>query len=260
MDRFILGSILTMTAVAYYTTPYEVVTRFGIISGGFMGVMFPAFSVSSLNNKDELAALHQRSIRFLLFIFLPLAAFLIISANPILYFWLGREFAQNSTLVMQILTLGIVINSIARVPSTVIQAVGRPDIRAKLHMAELPVYLMLIWMFTQQWGIIGVALAWVVRVLIDGVFLLYFTNNIIEFMPRNRHNLYRQMWGYLAFISTVTLVLLVVDNRFALVGIGIFVAMLTLYLSWLYMLKESERDQIIQLCKRMQVNVLKKMK
>ncbi|HLR31906.1 MAG TPA: oligosaccharide flippase family protein, partial [Fodinibius sp.] len=54
MDRFILGAILTMSAVAYYTTPYEMVSRIGIISGGFMGVMFPAFSVYSLNNRDKL--------------------------------------------------------------------------------------------------------------------------------------------------------------------------------------------------------------
>jgi hypothetical protein len=32
-DRFVIGALLTMTAVAYYTTPFDVVTRFTIISG-----------------------------------------------------------------------------------------------------------------------------------------------------------------------------------------------------------------------------------
>ena len=31
-DRFLIGAILSMTAVAYYVTPYEVVTKLWIIT------------------------------------------------------------------------------------------------------------------------------------------------------------------------------------------------------------------------------------
>ena len=42
MDRFLIGAMVSMTAVAYYATPYEVVTKLWIIPGALMGVMFPA--------------------------------------------------------------------------------------------------------------------------------------------------------------------------------------------------------------------------
>ena len=42
LDRFLIGAVLSMAAVSYYATPYDVVTRLLIIPGALMGVMFPA--------------------------------------------------------------------------------------------------------------------------------------------------------------------------------------------------------------------------
>ena len=38
MDRFLIGAMVSMTAVAYYATPYEIVTKLWIIPGALMGV------------------------------------------------------------------------------------------------------------------------------------------------------------------------------------------------------------------------------
>ncbi len=42
LDRFLIGSILTISAVAYYTAPYEAVTRLWIISSSLTMTLFPA--------------------------------------------------------------------------------------------------------------------------------------------------------------------------------------------------------------------------
>jgi len=44
LDRFLIGSILTMSAVAYYTAPYEAVTRLWVIPSSMTMALFPAFS------------------------------------------------------------------------------------------------------------------------------------------------------------------------------------------------------------------------
>lgn len=248
MDRFILGAILTMSAVAYYTTPYEMVSRLGIISGGFMGVMFPAFSVYSLKDEKKLTALHQKSIRYLLLALIPLVTFLILTAEPLLYYWLGSEFAENSTLVLQILAAGVLINCIAMVPSTLIQAVGRPDIRAKLHMAELPVYLVMIWFFAHYMGVVGVALAWLLRVVIDGGFLLFFCNRLVSFMnPNNRGTLYRQLLLYTTVFIFLAVLFFLIEGRVMVLAFGSFAALLSFYLIWSRTLKQDERRRVIGL-------------
>ena len=46
---------------------------------------------------------------------------------------------------------------------------GRADITGKLHLAELPVYALAIWGLSSAFGLTGVALAWVVRVVVTVV-------------------------------------------------------------------------------------------
>lgn len=258
MDRFIIGAILTMSAVAYYTTPYEIVTRLGIISGGFMGVMFPAFSVYSLQDRNKLVSLHQKSIRYLLLALIPIVTFLFFTAEPLLYYWLGNEFAQNSTRVLQILAAGILINSIATVPSTVIQAIGRPDIRAKLHMAELPIYLAMIWFLGHRIGIVGIALAWVLRVAIDSGFLLFFCNQLIGFMPGVRRNLYWQLFLYTSVFGFLAFIIYFVENRIMLLGLGGIAASMMFYLLWSYTLKPNERQRIHALYREVKEKIFTK--
>ena len=46
-DRFLIGSIISIAAVAYYSIPYEVVTKLWLISSALIGVLFPAFSATN---------------------------------------------------------------------------------------------------------------------------------------------------------------------------------------------------------------------
>ncbi|MCK5665529.1 MAG: hypothetical protein KAI17_18710 [Thiotrichaceae bacterium] len=84
--------------------------------------------------------------------------------------WLGDEFAGDSGLVLQLLAFGVFVNSLAHVPLGLVQGAGRPDLTARLHLAELPFYLLL-WRLLGAYGIVGVAIAWVIRVCVDGVVL-----------------------------------------------------------------------------------------
>lgn len=258
VDRFILGALLTMSAVAYYTTPYEMVTRLLIVSGSFMGVMFPAFSVYSLKNKDKLAGLHQKSIRYLLLALIPVVVFLVIGAEPLLYYWLGEEFAQNSTVVLQLLAIGVLANSLAAVPYTVLQAIGRPDITAKLHMVELPIYLGLIWLLTHSMGIVGVALAWVLRVTIDGGLLLFFCNRLVHFMNKR----YRSMRGPALIFGGITVVpiilLLLLESIHIMLGLALIAALLSFYLIWSFILHQGERLRLIELYHQFKQKILGK--
>ena len=51
-DRFLIGSLLSMAAVTYYTAPYEAVTKLWIIPMSLTMTLFPAFS--SMNGSKAL--------------------------------------------------------------------------------------------------------------------------------------------------------------------------------------------------------------
>lgn len=172
LDRFIIGAMLTMTAVAYYATPYELVAKLMIITGSLIGVVFPAFSAFAGGQHEKLMRLHNKAVRYLLLALVPIVFVIIVLAEPFFRLWLGPEFARNSAVILQILALAKLINSVSQVPSSAIQAMGRPDITAKLHLIELPIYLVMVWFLIKTFGITGAALAWLLRTTLDTT--LYF--------------------------------------------------------------------------------------
>jgi O-antigen/teichoic acid export membrane protein len=172
LDRFIVGAMLTMTAVAYYATPYELVAKLMIITGSLIGVIFPAFSVFADGQHDKLMRLHDKAVKYLLLALVPIVFVMIAMAEPFFRLWLGPEFARNSAIILQILAVAKLINSVSQVPSSAIQAMGRPDITAKLHMIELPIYLVMVWFLIKTFGITGAAMAWLLRTVLDTT--LYF--------------------------------------------------------------------------------------
>ncbi len=171
MDRFFIGALISVTAVAYYTTPYEVVTKLGLISGALVGVLFPAFSTTLAQDRARTARLFGRGINYIFIVLFPLTLIIVTMAHEGLSQWLGAEFADNSAFVLQWLAVGVFVNSLAKVPSALVQGAGRPDLTAKMHLVELPIYLLILWWLLGAYGIKGAAIAWVARVGIDTLIL-----------------------------------------------------------------------------------------
>jgi O-antigen/teichoic acid export membrane protein len=172
LDRFLIASLLSVTALAYYTAPYEMIVRLWIIPLSLVAVLFPAFSaLGASESRERLEDLYARSIKYLAVSVGPVVVGLIVFAEPLLQLWLGTDFARHSTLVMQILSVGVLANSLAKVPHSMILGLGRPDLVAKSHVAELVAYVGLVWFLTSEAGIAGAALAWTIRMLLDAALL-----------------------------------------------------------------------------------------
>ena len=184
VDRFLIGSILSLAAVAYYATPYEVATKLLIAPGALVGVMFPAFSAAMVADRIRGAMLYRRAAKYTGLFLFPASLVLIVFSQNLLQVWLGHDFAAHSTRVLQILGLGVLANGLAAVPFALIQGIGHADITGKLHLMELPFYLATVWYLTVHYGIVGTAVAWLVRVTADCILLFAITDHLIGL--RNR--------------------------------------------------------------------------
>ena len=92
----------------------------------------------------------------------------IILARPFLVAWMGQDFAVVATPVAELLLIGGWINGLAFLPYALLQGQGRPDIVAKFHVAELIPFVFILWFLANEYGLIGAATAWVLRVAADG--------------------------------------------------------------------------------------------
>lgn len=166
MDRLIIGSLITVEAVAYYSAPYEAINRIGVIPGSLSMVLFPAFSYLDAGRRSEEAeGLFARSTKFLLLSTGPLFLLLMFFAGDFLRLWLGPDYAASSRLVVQVLAAGFLVNTVFAVPNNYLQGIGRVDIAPKYQVVELVAFTALAWAGAKLWGIKGVAAASAARLV-----------------------------------------------------------------------------------------------
>jgi O-antigen/teichoic acid export membrane protein len=172
VDRFIVGSLLSISAVAYYAAPADLANKALIIPASLAVTLFPAFS--TLDAQGASLRLEEMSARALKYVTLTIGPVLLLIAafsHDILRVWLGFQFAENGSVVLQILALGILVNALGFFPYCLLQGIGRPDLTATFHLAELPLHVGLAWLLISHLGIAGAAIAWTLRILIDATLL-----------------------------------------------------------------------------------------
>lgn len=240
-DRFLIGSVVSVAAVAYYTTPYELVTKLWIIPGALLSVLFPAFAASYHQSRAYTTALLDRAVRYLLIILFPIVFSVVACAHWGLEVWLGPSFADNGYRALQWLAMGVFVNSIAQVPFVFIQGIGKPEIATKLHVGELVAYLPLLWFMVKLHGINGAAIAWLLRVLVDCLLLFFCSQRLCQpARGLSRATLF-------AFPSVLTCLLLAMSlpaNRYG-VAVSLGVLVFSLVAEWKMLLSGDERACLI---------------
>lgn len=166
-DRFMIGALVSVSAVTYYATPSELITRVMVIPVALTGVLFPTFASSYARDPLRAQGLFERGVHYVFLALLPIVLLTITLARGGLELWLGPDFASKSAIVLQVLAVGVLFNSLAQVPFAFLQGVGRPDLTAKLNAVETPLYFGLAIWLIRSYGIDGAALAWTLRVAVD---------------------------------------------------------------------------------------------
>jgi len=254
LDRFLIGSILSITAVTYYSAPYEAVTRLWIIPASLTMTLFPAFSALEGNkDRQRIGILFARSVKYVFLVLGVVVLAIGLFAKEILQIWLGPDFAIKSTAVLQILALGVLVNSLAHLPFALLRGVGRPDLPAKFHLLELPLYIGIVWFLINQWGIAGAAMAWTLRGTLDALLLFGATFKVYRFSPR----LLATNGTMLACFALIVLTgasygLKVLIGTFPLLAQSLLIlGLLALFalFAWKSILDNSEREAVLKMVK-----------
>lgn len=241
MDRLVIGMVLSVTAVGYYTAPVDMLTRLWAIPTALAAVLFPAFAASLAQQPARAEFLLARGVKYIFLSMFPIILVVIGAAPEVLRAWLGTIFAQNGAGVMRWIAAGIFLNSLGQVPLNLIQS-GRPDVVGKLLLAESAVYPVVLWAMTRQIGIEGAAIAWAGRFALEGCFVFLYSVRLLSNRPAFLLKLLSA-----AAASLIVFYLITVPESFAirasllLLGLAVFG-----FVSWVWGLKASERVLLLQ--------------
>lgn len=167
VDRFIVGAVRTLVEVAYYANPAEIAVKMLILPRAWVSAIFPPMTMHLVRKSPEADALFGRAVKLLLLVLFPAVLGLYAIAPEFLQLWLGPEFARESAGILRLLTAGIFVYAMSYLAFSLLQSADRPDLSARWHLLELPVFVALAWWATRRWGIVGMAATWGLRGLMD---------------------------------------------------------------------------------------------
>ncbi len=176
-DRFVISGVLGAAVVAYYTVPFEVLIRVLVVPGALTAVLFPRLATVMTTDRIEARRLYRKCIKIVTAVLLPVCLIIALGSKWGLTLWLGEAFAEQSWAIVCVMALGLLLNGVAHVPFAAIQATGDARKTAYLHMFELAIYVPVLYASMEFFGLIGAAIAWMIRVAIDLVFLLVYAKS-----------------------------------------------------------------------------------
>ena len=167
-DRFVIGMIENAAAVAAYAIPFQIASRTMLLPLAVSQALFPRFAAEEPEKarsrcRDFAAATGQ--------LFAIPVVVLIALAGPLLQLWLGSLLDPRSVIVAQLLLAGFWINAVANIAYGYLQAIGNPRYIALLHLAELPLYFLVLFWLGSNFGLPGFAAAFALRCLADCLLL-----------------------------------------------------------------------------------------
>ena len=188
-DRFLIGALVSVSAVAYYSAPVDMVLRLTVVPVAVVGVLFPAFAMSLNQDPTRAGLLLSRGLKYVFLVIFPVVLVIVTFAPEGLRLWLGPTFALNAASVLRWVAAGVFLNAISTLPFVLIQSAGRPDITAWLLIGELPVYWGSLWFLTKWLGIQGTAIAWAGRLALEAIIVFFLSSRWLlahkpEFLSR----------------------------------------------------------------------------
>jgi O-antigen/teichoic acid export membrane protein len=247
LDRVLIASFVSLAAVTLYTVPYEMMTRLRAIPSSLATTLYPAFSERGKEGHEEkLQWLYAGSLRYLLMLMLPGVLFLLVFGADLLSLWIGSQFAQQTTIILQILAAGALANALAYIPYNALQALGRPDLTGKFHVLELPLYVLLCVVLIPRWGIVGAALASTIRFGLDAVLLFWAAGKHCRcslggfWVGAFRRILVLGCVLGLTFVA----IKLEVQTPWARIGLGALAVGVSLLVAWIFVVDSREKLRI----------------
>ena len=170
-DRFFVSALVGADQLSIYAIPQEGLMRMLMVPIAICGALMPLFSTLSIAaEKRQHFEFHLKRMTKIM---LGLCLLCLILIYPVLSVWISPAFARQAFPIALILVVGSFFNGIAVLPYTFLHANGKTKTTALFHLFELFFYLAILYLLAKNYGLIGAAAAWVIRVTLDWALLMW---------------------------------------------------------------------------------------
>jgi O-antigen/teichoic acid export membrane protein len=174
VDTLLVGVLLNMTAVGYYTIAKQVSDFVSAPASSFGYTVSPALGEQSSKDQTERAAkLYEQSLEYVLLAYVPAVVGLILVADPMVRYVFGTDYL-GAVPVLQVFSGFMLVNAVNKVTSDGLDYLGRARSRAIIKSAMAVSNAGLNLLLIPLLGVVGAAIATVITYTIYTLSNVYF--------------------------------------------------------------------------------------
>jgi O-antigen/teichoic acid export membrane protein len=177
LDEIVIGAFMGSAAVAVWAPAERIITGTQRLTNQLNGVLFPVIVDSDASQqKVRLQQIMLQGTRLSLVMVVPIAAALILLADPRVHAWLGPKKAPamaGAIPIIQILAVAVAIRVGNATGNTVLKGAGEHRLLAFVNLATGIGNLILSVLLIHRFGLIGVAVGTLIPIAFTAVFILY---------------------------------------------------------------------------------------
>jgi len=181
LDKLLVAALVSVAAVTFYVVPVAIAQRLTTLVGTVSVAFLPAATqLHAEGDRARFAELVFRAEKLVALSVLPVAAALVVFAEPLLDLWLGAEFAERSAWPLRLLVAGYALSALGTVPAVACDAVGRPGVTTAFSVAGAAFNVTLCLVLIPRYGITGAAAVILCQSLVSlPVFLWYSSRRVL---------------------------------------------------------------------------------
>ncbi len=178
-DRFIVAGYIDTTSLAIYITSQDVLIRYLLVPWSIAIVLAPFFASENLDTTAFAKAYSTAivNISILTLGFVCVAIGLLFFAVPV---WLNVDLVSMTRLLGGILMAGVVFAAFSQLPLIYLYAKGQAKLLSAIFIGEGLLYLLIAPFIFDEFGVIGAACVWSVRLFLELILLSYFSHRLLR--------------------------------------------------------------------------------
>jgi O-antigen/teichoic acid export membrane protein len=184
-DRFVVGAVVGMASLSFYSTPQEGLMKLIVIPGAIASALF--YDYASKRGEYDIKLKNKMFwSQAIIGTFMALIIIVIYIWAPVfLPYWIDEEFFEKSYTIIMIMSFGIFFGSIGLIPYTFLSSIGEVKIIGIVQIIQFPLFFILLYFLSKEFQLLGAAFAWSFRFFIDFLILQYFMSRHFS-LPFNK--------------------------------------------------------------------------
>jgi len=159
-DKLIIGALIDMNALAWFSVPALLVNRVYALAFRLAQVIFPRVSALAAKGQQEhLQHNYLDASRYVVGVNASLLLLLVTFAPELMHYWAGPGFGDVAVQVMLILAFALFMDTLTNVPSLVNDGLGHPQVTGVAAVSRALLSILAAFIGVRFYGILGAAIA-----------------------------------------------------------------------------------------------------